>query len=355
MTEKLYFLLTAASPTVSRDDLSASVKTSTAVKGAKAKQFPEEAVPDLIRLVHGNNNNKMFLAKEFLAFWDRKTGDEPVVAMAEGPNTPSGKGGMVSRKKVVDKIQEIAEYRRGKGWMVKAEVLAKFGVSSPKSWDYILEQPNKNTNNEEVSVRPESPAGPALAPANLITKFARVLTEEEKEEARARQERDAVAARQKKEEQAAKLAAMKAELAVKQVTESPSQTAGDKNNFPLQRFTKTLSEMEKKAQQTSEAPAKKRAALTPVMPNIKNNPIVAIAGGPQAGPNKGPMKPSPIAVKRKPGNAGVKASPIAVKRAPGPPASGTALSFKGLLPESVTVTPVKTSGQDPVECITIDE
>ena len=149
---------------------------------------------------------------------------------------------------------------------------------------------------------------------------------------------------------------MKAELAVKQVTESPSQNAGDKNNFPLQRFTKTLSEMEKKAQQTSEAPAKKRVALTPVMPNIKNNPIVAIAGGPQAaGPNKGPMKPSPIAVKRKPGNAGVKASPIAVKRAPGPPASGTALSFKGLLPESVTVTPVKTSGQDPVECITIDE
>ena len=48
------------------------------------KQFPEEALPDLIRLVHGNNNNKMFLAKEFLAFWSKKTEEEMAKEYGEG-------------------------------------------------------------------------------------------------------------------------------------------------------------------------------------------------------------------------------------------------------------------------------
>ena len=34
----------------------------------KAKVFPEDATPDLIRLVHGNFHNKIFLVKEFSAF-----------------------------------------------------------------------------------------------------------------------------------------------------------------------------------------------------------------------------------------------------------------------------------------------
>ena len=36
-----------------------------------AKVFPEESIPDLIRLVHGNNFKKVFLAKEFRAFLDK--------------------------------------------------------------------------------------------------------------------------------------------------------------------------------------------------------------------------------------------------------------------------------------------
>ena len=165
--------------------------------------------------MHGNNNNKMFLAREFLAFWSKKTEEETKVE-EEGPATPSGKAGLVSKKKVVDKIQEVAEYKRpGEGgskcWLVKEEILTVHGVAGAPAWEYTLEQPNKNSHGEEPGgSRPESPAcrtpGTPTAPANLITKFARVLTEQEKEEAKAKQEKEAQLAKARKEEQAAELA-----------------------------------------------------------------------------------------------------------------------------------------------------
>ena len=42
----------------------------------KAKFFPEESIPDLIRLVHGNSYNKMFLTREFSAFLQNSTKSE---------------------------------------------------------------------------------------------------------------------------------------------------------------------------------------------------------------------------------------------------------------------------------------
>ena len=367
------FFSLAASPSLSKEEALASAKTGAGPK-TKAKQFPEEALPDLVRLVHGNNNNKMFLAREFLAFWSKKTEEETKVE-EEGPATPSGKAGLVSKKKVLDKIQEVAEYKKpGEGgskcWLVKEEILAVHGVTGGPAWEYTLEQPNKNSNTEETSAsRPESPAcrtpGTPTAPANLITKFARVLTEQEKEEAKAKQEKEAQLAKARKEEQAARLALIKADLAAKQVGSSQAcQTAAASSpasSSPLQMFTKTLSEMQKKGQLSSDpAPAKKRVALTTLLSSAsaKNNPIVSIAGGPKAGPppSKAPVRASPIAVKRKPGQGGVQASPIAVKRKPGPSgAPASPLSFKGILPDSVTVSRVKTSPEDQVECLTIDD
>ena len=35
------------------------------------KQVPEEAVPSLIRLVHGNRHSKVILAKEFKLYWEQ--------------------------------------------------------------------------------------------------------------------------------------------------------------------------------------------------------------------------------------------------------------------------------------------
>ena len=48
-----------------------------AKKGKKPRPFLEEALPDLVRLVHRNPNSKNFLVKEFQKFWQSKnTGDE---------------------------------------------------------------------------------------------------------------------------------------------------------------------------------------------------------------------------------------------------------------------------------------
>ena len=56
-----------------------------------SKAFPEEAMPDIIRLIHGNNKYKKgFLTKEFFEFWRRKTSREvegsaaPVTAESGG-------------------------------------------------------------------------------------------------------------------------------------------------------------------------------------------------------------------------------------------------------------------------------
>jgi len=378
------FNKTESSPTVSNEEVTESVK---ATKSAKLRNLPEEAVEDLVKLVHRNPNNKIFLAKEFIAFWDKKSGfeEETETELA----TPSAKVGSLSKKKVMDKINEIAEYKKpsegaSRCWCVKEEVLAKFDVSpgsGPAEWTYILEQPNNKTSAGtedlgQASSRPESPAGKvgaSPAPTNLITKFARVLTEKEKEEQRVRREREAAAAKQKREavKVAAALKAAEAKTA-SQVAEvnSLKTEAGQTKSSPLARFTQQLSEMQKVGQMNSGGD-KKRVTLTAVTPipspgvrkgplktvsGVKNNPITAITTGP---PN---VTVSPIAVKRKPGpSASAKASPIAIKRKPGREASSsTSPCFKGLVPNGVTITHVsggsKTAEKKtPVECVTIED
>ena len=152
---------------VHNDEVTDSAKASS--KAVKARNVPEEAVPDLVRLVHGNINNKVFLAREFIAFWGKKhsgAGDDDVV---EEGATPSTKSCFISKRKMIDKITEIADYKKnpegvGRCWIVKEELLAKHPVTQGQEWSYILEQPNNKTssnNSEDISAnsRPESPAG----------------------------------------------------------------------------------------------------------------------------------------------------------------------------------------------------
>lgn len=100
------------------------------------KQVPDEAVPELISLVHANTNNKNFLAKEFGEFYHKK--HELV---------------KIPIKRITVKIQEIAEYQKSealsrKAWMVKEEFLKQYGILEPdipNKWNYTLEQPGKKT------------------------------------------------------------------------------------------------------------------------------------------------------------------------------------------------------------------
>jgi len=169
-------------------DPSPSNSAESANKVKTLKQVPEEAVPDLIRLVHANFNNKNFLAKEFGEFWHKKN------ELAKIPI-----------KKITNKIQEIAEYQKSEGltrkaWMVKEQFLKQYGIvdpAIPNNWDYILEQPMKKiavstpstptVNNQSASTpktpasskpeRLETPKGEkaqktnVASPASLITKF----------------------------------------------------------------------------------------------------------------------------------------------------------------------------------------
>ena len=58
-----------ATPKVGENlDNSSSLSSKKTPGRQKAKVFPEDAIPDLIRLIHGNAHNKIFLVKEFSAF-----------------------------------------------------------------------------------------------------------------------------------------------------------------------------------------------------------------------------------------------------------------------------------------------
>ena len=64
-----------SSPQLLQED-GAELTRSGKVKGGSkvAKVFPEDALLDLVRLLHINSNNKIFLAREFIEFWKKKSG-----------------------------------------------------------------------------------------------------------------------------------------------------------------------------------------------------------------------------------------------------------------------------------------
>jgi len=317
------FSKTVTTPTAMRDEATDSASILKSGKGAKVRSVPEEAVPHLIKLLHGNNNNKMFLAREFIEFWKKSSGEGTSEAKDdEEVSTPGGKGGSqftISKRKMIDKIQEIADYRRlneggVKCWWVKEDILAKYEIApaATNDWSYILEQPNcKNLCTDgEIASRPGSPSTRAVAPnpASLITKFARVLTEEEKEEQKAKQEREALLARLKREaakaDQAAKDAKVKAEQAAVPPSDVAAAVPGAKTPLGggMTKFAKVLSSEEHKARLASPVTTgKKRVALTPVTPvavkRANSNPLSTMSAS--AGTKRATLTPVAAAGKKK--------------------------------------------------------
>ena len=165
-------------------------------KGAKARPFSEEALPDLVRLVHRNPNSKNFLVKEFQKFWRSKGSEEEDV----GTNLVD----RISNRALVNKILEVAAWtRQGMLWIARDEVLEKVGMKAdaPNEWKYQLEPSNaRNTEKQEKEVNCSASASPAPSPAaSLITKFAKVMTAEEREERRVKMEKEAVLAKERRE------------------------------------------------------------------------------------------------------------------------------------------------------------
>jgi len=320
------FSKTVTTPTAMRDEASESASILKSGRGAKVRSVPEEAVPHLIKLLHGNNNNKMFLAREFIEFWGKfscEGGSSSRSVDDDEAATPGGKEGAltISKRKMIDKIQEIADYKKlteggVKCWWVKQDILDKYEVVPPtvNDWSYTLEQPNNRNINTDVenASRPGSPstrAAIAPNPASLITKFARVLTDEEKEEQKAKQEKEALLARLKREAAKADQAAKEAKVKADQTTTQQGDISATTTPLGggMTKFTKVLSTEEHQArlaQGSSPAAGKKRVALTPV------------------------VQASPIAVKRANTNPLAKMVPSGAKKATITPVASAATGKK---------------------------
>ena len=186
---------------------------------------PPPALLPLARLVHGSTRGKPFLVREFATFWKRRVHGgsprkaDPAAAATAGaaPQTPpsaadgtpstGGTGGqLLSKRKIEDKLCDIATYTRctAEGpllnrccWMVKEEVLASLGVELPlpSQWKWITKTAVRRSKEVTPGSSPAAAVavtavaaatpGTEVAPerprpaTSLITKFTKVVTAEQ--------------------------------------------------------------------------------------------------------------------------------------------------------------------------------
>ncbi|KAK0181681.1 hypothetical protein PV327_003946 [Microctonus hyperodae] len=125
---------------------SASKKQSTF--GKKKTKVPEEALPELIRLIHGNPHGRLFLIKEFITYWNRKYPDEKQ---------------HLSKISVAQKIRDLAKriacpeegpMHLRTCWYVSEETRKKYldeDLTLPNKWSYSL-TPNRKMSLEAVDL-----------------------------------------------------------------------------------------------------------------------------------------------------------------------------------------------------------
>ncbi|XP_042886312.1 chromatin assembly factor 1 subunit A-B-like [Penaeus japonicus] len=153
------------------------------------KTFPEEAVPALIKLVHGNRNGKVFLSREFSDFWRRLQAGELDEEHLQGVpmiSSPIHANMFLARKKVESKIQELGHWRKcpEEGpynkvmmWYVSKQVREEHGVGDltvPNSWNFINKPKEKREVNFEdpdtVEDSNKSSKAGKLTPITAFTK-----------------------------------------------------------------------------------------------------------------------------------------------------------------------------------------
>lgn len=119
----------------------------------KRIQITDDSVKDLIKLVHGNTNNRKFLIREFQAFRLKNYFNDPDYQE-------------FSIRSVHEKLSEICAYQScpvdgvmfgKKCWYVKPEMQRKyFGdnetISLPNEWNYILEVKRKTLDPVQKKV-----------------------------------------------------------------------------------------------------------------------------------------------------------------------------------------------------------
>ncbi|XP_011873816.1 PREDICTED: chromatin assembly factor 1 subunit A-B [Vollenhovia emeryi] len=165
------------------EDTSANAECKTSihqqsVRGAKKTKFPDEALPDLILLVHGNRHGRHGLMKEFMTFWSKKG------------------GGHLSKVSILSKINEIADriacpeegpMHLKSCWYVSEDIrkqhLPGVELPLPNRWKYILTLDRKKDTENIVADKIEKGEGKEKEKekkyVSLITQFTKKITQEE--------------------------------------------------------------------------------------------------------------------------------------------------------------------------------
>lgn len=130
-------------------------------RGTKARSIPQEAMPHLIRMLHGNTSNKIAILQKFTAFWEKHAKS----ASSNPSATPSAESGatIISKRQFVHTIRSIARYS-GNCWVVNQETLDKYELGD-------LELPQKATRLSQEEPRQEEPKEPAKVPQGALHKY----------------------------------------------------------------------------------------------------------------------------------------------------------------------------------------
>lgn len=149
-----------------------------APSSSKKTRVPEAAIPDLIRLVHGNVHGRGFLVKEFMTYWSKKD---------------DSNGNYISKASLLQKIRDIGKWMpcpdegpmHSKAcWYVHEEIRKKYvneELSLPNQWSYtLIPKKKRNDNSLQIVEKVEKEdKDKERKNAPLITQFTKKITQEE--------------------------------------------------------------------------------------------------------------------------------------------------------------------------------
>ncbi|XP_043799861.1 chromatin assembly factor 1 subunit A-B-like [Apis laboriosa] len=148
-----------------------------APSSSKKTRVPEAAIPDLIRLVHGNVHGRGFLVKEFMTYWSKRD---------------DSNDNYISKASLLQKIRDIGKWMpcpeegpmHSKAcWYVHEEIRKKYvneELSLPNQWLYSLIPKKKRNDNSQVVEKVEKEdKDKERKNVPLITQFTKKITQEE--------------------------------------------------------------------------------------------------------------------------------------------------------------------------------
>ncbi|XP_065351665.1 chromatin assembly factor 1 subunit A [Cloeon dipterum] len=187
-------------------ELDDTLKTECSAKKNKRNKMklPDEAVPDFIRLLHGNTKNRHYLVKEFITYWDKKLHpDIDVEAQITDDRVRISIGNASKKMKELATWQACPEEGAFQGrmcWWVLQEERDKHNLTDlplPNNWVYNLKPAARRSKLQKPEVKKQvvpvedraasspEPAATEMPPKSvqgtLITKFTKVLTPDERQ------------------------------------------------------------------------------------------------------------------------------------------------------------------------------